>query len=190
MVEIANGSLITIDSVIRNCTITLNGKKFSIDLIPMHMGSLDDIIGMDRLSLHHSKILCFEKLIRIPIDGGVILKVLGKRPLSKLNLMQCLKAQHYLRKKHVAFLAHVNTKSDEGKKFSDIPIVREFPEVFAVEFSGRPPIQQVEFRIDPVPGANPIAKAPYRLASSEMQELSNQIHKLTDKGFIHPSLSP
>ncbi|XP_076924857.1 uncharacterized protein LOC143587453 [Bidens hawaiensis] len=130
------------------------------------MGSFDVIIGMDWLSLHNAKILCFDKLIRIPTDGGVILDVLGERPFSKLNLMSCLKAQRYLCKKYVAFLAHVTTKSDEEKKLSDIPIVRDFPEVFPDDVSGLPLIRQVEFRIDLVPGANHVDRAPYRLAPS------------------------
>ncbi|XP_076956145.1 uncharacterized protein LOC143631195 [Bidens hawaiensis] len=157
LAEIANGSLIVIDSVVRNCTLTLNGQNFSIDLIPMQMGSFDVIIDMDWLSLHRAEILCFEKIIRIPIEGGVILNVAGERPFSKLNLMSCLEAQRYLRKKYVAFLAHVTTKAHEEKQLSDIPIVRDFPEVFPEDVSGLPPIHQVEFRINLVPGANPVA---------------------------------
>ncbi|XP_076920017.1 uncharacterized protein LOC143581022 [Bidens hawaiensis] len=137
------------------------------------MVSFDVIIGIDWLSLHRAEILCFEKLIRIPVNGGVILNVRGEGPFSKLNIMSCLEAQRYLRKKYVPFLAHVTTKSDGEKEFSDIPIARDFPEVFPDDVSGLPPIRQVEFRIDLVPGANTVAKAPYRLAPSEMRELSN-----------------
>ncbi|XP_076913460.1 uncharacterized protein LOC143572093 [Bidens hawaiensis] len=154
-VEIANGSSIVIDSVVRNCTLTLNWQKFSIDLIPMQMGSFDVIIGMDSLSLHRAEILCFEKIIRIPIRGGVILNVAGERPFSKLNLMSCLQAQRYLRKKYVSFFAHVTTKAHEEKQLFDIPIVRDFPEVFPEDVSGLPPIRQVEFRIDLLPGSKP-----------------------------------
>ncbi|XP_076954751.1 uncharacterized protein LOC143629334 [Bidens hawaiensis] len=133
-VEIANVSSIVIDSVVRNCTLTLNGQKFSIDLIPMQMHSFDVIIGMNWLSLHCAEILCFEKIIRIPNEGGVILNVEGERPFLKLNLMSCHEAQRYLCKKYVAFLAHVTTKVYEEKQLSDIPIVRDFPEVFPKTF--------------------------------------------------------
>ncbi|GJZ49934.1 hypothetical protein Tco_0604124 [Tanacetum coccineum] len=68
--------------------------------------------------------------------------------------------------------------------------VREFEDVFLEDFSGLPPQRQVEFRIDLVPGATPIAKSPYRLAPLEMQELSGQLQELQDKGFIRPSHSP
>ena len=53
-----------------------------------------------------------------------------------------------------------------------------------------PPVRQVEFRIDLIPGATPVAKSAYRLAPSEMQELSSQLQELLDKGFIRPSFSP
>ncbi|GKG15119.1 hypothetical protein Tco_0354719, partial [Tanacetum coccineum] len=74
-------------------------------------------------------------------------------------------------------------KSDE-KRLEDIPIVREFLEVFLEDLPGLPPVRQVKLQIDLIPGAAPIARAPYRLAPSEMQELSNQLHELVERGFI------
>ncbi|GJX72011.1 putative reverse transcriptase domain-containing protein [Tanacetum coccineum] len=80
-------------------------------------------------------------------------------------------------------------KSEE-KRLEDVPIVRDFPEVFPEDLPGLPPTRQVEFQIDLVPGAAPVARAPYRLAPSELQELSTQLQELSDKGFIRPSSSP
>nr|GEW35130.1 putative reverse transcriptase domain-containing protein [Tanacetum cinerariifolium] len=80
-------------------------------------------------------------------------------------------------------------KSDEkGQK--DIPVVKEFMEVFPKELLGLPPVRQVEFQIDLIPGAAPIACAPYRLDPSEMQELSDQLQELAGRGFIRPSILP
>ncbi|GJT63091.1 putative reverse transcriptase domain-containing protein [Tanacetum coccineum] len=76
------------------------------------------------------------------------------------------------------------------KRLEDIPVVREFSEVFPKYLPGLPPIRQVEFQINLIPGATPVARAPYRLAPSEMQELSNQLQELADRGFIRPSTSP
>ncbi|GJT26802.1 hypothetical protein Tco_0907077 [Tanacetum coccineum] len=70
-------------------------------------------------------------------------------------------------------------KSDE-KKLEDIPVVREFPEVFLEDLPSLPPVRQVEFQIDLIPRATPVARAPYRLAHSKMQELSNQLQELSD----------
>ncbi|GJX46745.1 hypothetical protein Tco_0271935 [Tanacetum coccineum] len=80
-------------------------------------------------------------------------------------------------------------KSDE-KRLKDIPVVREFPKVFPEDLLGLPPVGQVEFQIDLIPGAALVARAPYRLAPSKMQELSNQLQELADRGFIRPSTSP
>ncbi|GKB77868.1 putative reverse transcriptase domain-containing protein [Tanacetum coccineum] len=78
----------------------------------------------------------------------------------------------------------------EKKRLEDVPIVQDFPEVFPEDLPGLPPTRQVEFQIDLVPGAAPVARAPYRLAPSEMKELSEQLKELSDKGFIRPSSSP
>ncbi|GJV48223.1 putative reverse transcriptase domain-containing protein [Tanacetum coccineum] len=72
----------------------------------------------------------------------------------------------------------------------DVPIWLRFPEVFPEDLPGLPPTRQVEFQIDLIPGAAPVARAPYRLAPSEMKELSEQLKELSDKGFIRPSSSP
>nr|GEU35113.1 putative reverse transcriptase domain-containing protein [Tanacetum cinerariifolium] len=80
-------------------------------------------------------------------------------------------------------------KSDE-KRLEDIPVVKEFPDIFPEDLPGLPPVRQVEFQNDLIPGAAHVARKPYRLAPSEMQELSNQLHELTDRGFIRPSTSP
>ncbi|GJQ90888.1 putative reverse transcriptase domain-containing protein [Tanacetum coccineum] len=83
-----------------------------------------------------------------------------------------------------------NSTIQEKKRLEDVPIVRDFPEVFPEDLPGLPPTRQVEFQIDLVPGAAPVARAPYRLAPSEMKELSEQLKELSDKGFIRPSSSP
>ncbi|GKE61263.1 putative reverse transcriptase domain-containing protein [Tanacetum coccineum] len=92
------------------------------------------------------------------------------------------------------FLAHITVKEtgDKSKKkqLQDVPIVKNFPEVFLEDLPGLPPTRQVEFHIDLVPGAAPVARAPYRLAPSEMKELADQLQELFDKGFIRPSSSP
>ncbi|GJV68414.1 putative reverse transcriptase domain-containing protein [Tanacetum coccineum] len=92
------------------------------------------------------------------------------------------------------YLAQVTTKKakdkSEERRLEDVPIVREFPEVFPEDLPGLPPARQVEFQIDLVPGAAPVARAPYRLAPAKMQELSTQLQELSDRGFIRPSSSP
>ncbi|GJX24895.1 putative reverse transcriptase domain-containing protein [Tanacetum coccineum] len=124
-VELADGRIIWVDTLIRGCTLNFQNHPFNIDLMPVEMGSFDVIIGC-------------------PV-----------------------------------FLAHVTTKKiedkSEKKRLEDVSTVREFPKIFPEDLSGIPPTRQVEFQIDLVPGAAPVARAPYRLAPSKMKELSNQL---------------
>ncbi|GKC32318.1 putative reverse transcriptase domain-containing protein [Tanacetum coccineum] len=103
-------------------------------------------------------------------------------------------AQEYIAKGCHILLAQISTKKEEdkseGKQIKDVPIVRDFPKVFPEDLPGLPPARPVEFQIDLIPGAAPVARAPYRLAPSEMKELSEQLQELSDKGFIKPSSSP
>ncbi|GJY59589.1 putative reverse transcriptase domain-containing protein [Tanacetum coccineum] len=78
----------------------------------------------------------------------------------------------------------------EKKRLEDVPIVRNFSKVFPEDLPRLPPMRQVEFQIDLVLGAAPVARAPYRLARTKLQELSSQLQELSEKGFIRPSYSP
>nr|GFD01481.1 putative reverse transcriptase domain-containing protein [Tanacetum cinerariifolium] len=94
----------------------------------------------------------------------------------------------------LGLLAHITTKEVEDKskekRLEDVPVVRDISEVFPEDLPGLPPIRPVEFQIDLVPGAAPVARAPYRLTPSEMKELAEQLKELSDKGFVRPSSSP
>ncbi|GJW84010.1 putative reverse transcriptase domain-containing protein [Tanacetum coccineum] len=124
----------------------------------------------DWLSQNKAVIVCHEKVVEIPLDCSWILRVQGERTLG-------------------AAKALMNAKVDEPK-LSDISVVWDFVDVFPKDLSGLPPQRQVEFHIDLVPEATLVAKSPYRLAPSKMQELSGQLQELQDKGFIRPSHSP
>ncbi|GJR30274.1 putative reverse transcriptase domain-containing protein, partial [Tanacetum coccineum] len=196
-VELADGKIIGINTIIRGCTLNFLDHPFNINLMPVELGSFDVIVGMDWLAKYHAVIDCAEKIVRIPW-GNETLVVHGDGSNqgngTRLNIISCTKTHKYLLKGHHVFLAHVTTKEIEDKsgekRLEDVPIVRDFPEVFPEDLSGLPPTRQVEFQIDLVPGAAPVARAPYRLAPSEMKELSEQLQELSDKGFIRPSSSP
>nr|GEW77823.1 putative reverse transcriptase domain-containing protein [Tanacetum cinerariifolium] len=114
----------------------------------------------------------------------------NQREESRLNIISYTKAQEYLSKGCDVFLAHITAKEAEdklvGKRLEDMPIARDFPE----DLSGIPPTRQAEFQIDLVPSTAPIARAPYRLAPSEIKELAEQHQELSDKGFTRPISSP
>ncbi|KAJ0870844.1 putative nucleotidyltransferase, Ribonuclease H [Helianthus annuus] len=189
-IELANGKLVEANEVIRGCVIELGEREFALDLLPVQLGSFDVVVGMDWLSSNKAKIVCHEKVVRIPTEDGETIVVHGEKRETPLRIISFLKARKCLQKGCVAFLAHIVDKKAAEPKIEDIPVVREYPEVFPEDLPGLPPQRQVEFRIDLVPGAAPVAKAPYRLAPSEMQELSTQLQELLDKGFIPPSFSP
>ncbi|GJS90878.1 putative nucleotidyltransferase, ribonuclease H [Tanacetum coccineum] len=140
--------------------------------MPVELGSFDAIIGMDWLAKYQAIIVCAEKIVRIPW-GNETLIVHGDESNqgheARLHIISYSKTQEYMLKGCPVFLAHVTTNED---------------------LPGLPPTRQVEFQIDLVPGAAPVARAPYRLAPSEMKELSEQLKELSDKGFIRPSSSP
>ncbi|GJV77235.1 putative reverse transcriptase domain-containing protein [Tanacetum coccineum] len=133
-------------------------------------GSFDVIIGMDWLSYHQAVIDSYEKIVRIPLPNGEILEVQGERPEKDPGSLVCIKA--------------------DEKKLDDILVVRDFPGVFPDDLSRLPPVREIEFCIDLIPWALPVVKSPYRLAPSEMSELSNQLKELQEKGFIRPIHSP
>ncbi|GKE95953.1 putative reverse transcriptase domain-containing protein, partial [Tanacetum coccineum] len=169
-IKIASRQLVEIDKVIKSCKIEIEGHVFDINLIPFRYGSFDVIIGMDWLSNYKAKIICHEKVVRIPLSDGKVLRVLGERPEEKARLLMSAKASE--------------------KNREEIVMVRDFPKVFSDDLSRLPPIQEIEFRIVLTPRATLVAKSPYRLAPSELEELSGQLKELKDKGFIRLSSSP
>ncbi|GKB44371.1 putative reverse transcriptase domain-containing protein, partial [Tanacetum coccineum] len=196
-VELADGRIIRLNTILRGCTLNILNHPFNINLMPIELGSFDAIIGMDWLVKYQAIIVCAEKIVRIPW-GNETLIVHGdgsnRGHEARLHIISYSKTQEYMLKGCPVFLAHVTTKEvedkSEKKRLEDVPIVRDFPEVFPEDLPGLPPTRQVEFQIDLVPGAAPVARAPYRLAPSEMKELSEQLKELSDKGFIRPSSSP
>ncbi|GKB91140.1 putative reverse transcriptase domain-containing protein [Tanacetum coccineum] len=196
-VELANDRIIWVNTLVRGCTLNFLNHPFNIDLMPVEMGSFDVIIGMDWLAKYYAVIVYDEKLVRVPF-GDEILVFHGDGSNngheSRLNIISCTKTQKYLLKGCPIFLAHVTMKKAEDKskekRLKGVPIVQDFPEVFPKDLPGISPTGQVEFQIDLMPGAAPVAQAPYQLAPFEMKELSDQLKELSDKGFIRPSSSP
>nr|GEW10529.1 putative reverse transcriptase domain-containing protein [Tanacetum cinerariifolium] len=179
------------------CTLNFLNHPFNIDLMPVEMGSFDVIICMDWLVKYHAVIVCNEKLVRVPFGDEILIfhgNGSNNGHESRLNIISCTRTQRYLLKGCPIFLAHVTIKETEDelkeKRLEDGPIVQDFSKVFLEDLPGIPPTRQVEFQIDLVPVAAHVARAPYRLAPSEMKELSDQQKELANKSFIRPISSP
>ncbi|GJV48411.1 putative reverse transcriptase domain-containing protein [Tanacetum coccineum] len=165
-VELADGKVVSTNTVLRGCTLNLVNHLFEIYLMPIELVMFDVIIGMDWLVEHDAVIICGKKVVRIPCENKMLI-VEGKM-----------------------FVALVTKKKSKDKRIEDVPVIRDFPEVFPDYLPGLPPPMKIEFRIDLVPEATPVVRAPYRFAPSEMKELSIQLQELLEKGFIRPSSSP
>ncbi|GKB96188.1 putative reverse transcriptase domain-containing protein, partial [Tanacetum coccineum] len=196
-VELADRRIIGFNTILSGCTLKFLNHPLNINLMPIELGSFDAIIGMDWLAKYQAVIECAEKIVRIPWRNKTIIihsDESNQGNVTRLNIISCTKTQKYMEKGIPIFLAHVTSKEvkdkSEKKRLEDVPIVQDLPEVFPEDLPGLPPTRQVKFQIDLVPGAAPIARAPYRFAPSEMKELFEQLKELSDKGFIRPSSSP
>nr|GEZ12067.1 reverse transcriptase domain-containing protein [Tanacetum cinerariifolium] len=161
-VELADGKIVRVDTIMRGCTLNFLNHPFNIDLMPIELGSFDVIIGMDWLRRCHAVITCDEKLVRVPYGNETLIfcgNESNDRRESRLTIISCSNAQEYMTKGGQIFLAHISTKKEEdkseGKQLKDIPIVRYFFEVFLEDLSGLPLARPVEFQIDLIPGATP-----------------------------------
>nr|GEX38332.1 hypothetical protein [Tanacetum cinerariifolium] len=158
-VELADGRISETNIILKGCTLGLLGYLFDINLMPVELGSFDVIIGMDWIAKNDAVIVCDEKTT-LRRDAKSILRKLCPR------------------------------RKRTSWKRSDLRMIdhAEFSGGLSKRVTWTTPTQKVEFQIDLVPGAAPVARAPYRLAPSKMQELSAQVQELSDKGFIRPKL--
>ncbi|GJQ97927.1 putative reverse transcriptase domain-containing protein [Tanacetum coccineum] len=144
------------------------GHPFNIDLMPIELGSFDVIIGMDWLARNHAVIVCDEKIVRIPY--------------GEMNLISSKEDK-------------VTVKEDKTSRgesdFEDVPMYGSFTEVFPKRpLPGLPPVRQVEFQIDLVPGAAPVARAPYRLCTVRDEDLFTQLQELLPRDFYKAKFPP
>ncbi|GKE48300.1 putative reverse transcriptase domain-containing protein, partial [Tanacetum coccineum] len=138
-----------------NVVTGLLGHPFNIDLVPVEPGCFDVIIGMDWLANHHAVIVCYEKILRIPYRDEVLIVQGDRSGKGKKSKLSIISC----------------TKTPKYIKKEDLP--------------GLPLTRQVEFHINLVPGAAHVARAPYRLTPSKMQELSTQLQELSEKGELN-----
>nr|GEY92068.1 reverse transcriptase domain-containing protein [Tanacetum cinerariifolium] len=165
--KLADGKIVEVTTIMRGCTFNFLNHPFIIDLMPVELNNFDIIIGMDWLRRCHVVIVCDEKLVRVPYGNETLIyrgDESNDEKESRLTIISCSKA---MAKGCQIFLAQISAKNEEEK----------------------PKGKQLKY-IDLIPGAAPVARTPYRLALSEMKELSEQLQELSDKGFIRPSSSP
>ena len=168
----------------------IHDREFSVDLIALPFHESDLILGMDWLSKHRVIVDCDKKTVLLKCSNLSEVTIHGIRSDSISKVISAMEARHFLRKGCEAFLALILDSKREQVNLENIPVIREFPDVFPEELPGVPPEREVDLSIELVQGTTPISRAPYHMAPTELKELKTQLQELLDKGFIRPSVSP
>ncbi|KAI3801952.1 hypothetical protein L1987_30071 [Smallanthus sonchifolius] len=189
-VQTAVGKNSAVFQVTEDCIIEIEGHKFPYRLFLLTLGGFYIVLGMDWLAANEAQIICKRKRIHLKAPSGSPITVYGDWNCTMPNIISMIKAESYMRRGCEAYLAYVIDDRKKMNELKNVPVVCNFPEVFPEDLPGLPPDQEIEFQIDLLPGAEPVAKAPYQLAPSEIKELMSQLEELTEKGFIRPSISP
>ncbi|GJV82038.1 reverse transcriptase domain-containing protein [Tanacetum coccineum] len=164
-----------IDHEYVNCPIRFDDRIRPANLLPIHMLDFDVILGMDWLASHRATIDCYARTV---IFGNVRQPEFvyhGSSPLKSVKLISAMKARTLISHGCQGFLASVMDTSLESPNIENLSVVREFADVFPDELPGLPPAREIEFGIELIPGAEPISKAPYRMAPVELKELKEQL---------------
>ncbi|XP_075480500.1 uncharacterized protein LOC142521157 [Primulina tabacum] len=177
--------------IILNCVIRFDDNIMITNLIKLDMSDFDCILGMDTLSNYRATVDCFHGVVRFRPYYGSKWNFYSSDSQSRIPLVSAMKMFRILSIGNEGFMIYA-VDATQGKRFevSDIPVVKEFPDVFPDEIPGFPPQREIDFSIELVLGTNPISRAPYRLAPAELKELKEQLQDLLEKGYIRPSMSP
>ncbi|XP_027151840.1 uncharacterized protein LOC113751893 [Coffea eugenioides] len=167
----------------KNCEFWIGERKMLVDLISLDIKGYDVIIGMDFLGHYHAKLDCRAKVVEFCIPGEATLRLDVKGRLASSAMISGIRARKMLFKGAQGFLAFLINAPSDQVKLEDVPVVREFSDVFPEELRTLPPEREVEFKIDLMPGTAPISKTPYRMAPAELKELKIQLQDLLEKGF-------
>ena len=189
-VSLPTGDLLFSNRVVRDSRVLIGGQEFPADLVALDMRDFDVILGMDWLSRHRAALDCYKKEVKFHRPGKLEVKFKGIRRELSFNIISAMAVQRMLRKGCQGYLAYVVETWKEGTMVDEIPVVKEFPDVFPDDIAGLPLDREVEFTIDLIPRTEPISIPPYRMTHVELRELKAQLEELLSKGFIRPSISP
>ena len=140
--------------------VIIGDQEFLADLILLDIHDFDIILGMDWLSRHHAIVDCYRKEVRFCRPGQTEVVFYGLRKTLTNSIMTVMKANTMLRKSYQGYLAYAIELRDSGSRLEDIPVVREFSDVFPEDLPGIPQDREIYFHIELAPGIEPISKAP------------------------------
>ena len=180
-VSLPAGDPLFSNRVVRDSKVLIEGQEFPADLVALDMRDFDVVLGMDWLSRHRATLDCYKKEVKFHRPGKLEVKFRGIRRGLSSNIISAMAAQRMLRKGCQGYLAYVVETEMEGILVDEIPVVREFPDVFPDDIAGLPTDREVEFTIDLIPGTESISIPPYRMAPTELRELKAQLEELLSK---------
>ena len=155
-----------------------------VNLIALRFHEFDLILGMDWLSKHRAIVDCDKKIVLLKCSDLSDVTIQGIRSESIPKVISAMEARCFLRKGCEAFFTLILDSKREQVNLKNIPVIREFPNVFPEELPRVPPEREVDLSIEVVQGTTHISRAPYRMAPTELKELKTQLQELLDKGFI------
>jgi len=169
------GKTVETNVVFERVGININRCKLEANIIPLELSDFDIIPSMNWLGKNKARLDCFTKTVTFQGVKGETMFFKGERISNFTNIISGMVARKLLKKSYTTYLACV-INSQKGKiGLSDIPIVREFPDVFLEELPRLPLEREVEVTIDILPEVSPIAQPPYRMALKELDELKIQL---------------
>ncbi|XP_075091634.1 uncharacterized protein LOC142171828 [Nicotiana tabacum] len=180
------GETISVDRVYKDCVIFIQGRDTIVDLLVLPISDFDVIMGMDCLASCCASIDCHSKLIHFDFPGEPCLVWKGITPLTEGKIISYVKARRMINNGCLGFIATVHDTRLEDVTIDSVPVVRKFADVFPEDLPELPPIREIEFSIDLVPGTQPISIPLYRLAPAELRGLKVQLQEILDKGLIRP----
>ena len=190
MVSLPTGDSRLEESVYMDSRVIIGGQEFLAYLILLDIHGFDVILGMDWLSRHHAIVECYRKEVRFCRPRETEVVFYGLRKTLPNSIMTTMKASKMLRKSYQGYQAYVIEVRDSGSRLEDLPVVREFPDVFPDDLQGIPPDREIDFQIELALRIKPISKAPYMMAPLELKELKVQMEGLVSKVFVRLSTSP
>ncbi|GJY52818.1 reverse transcriptase domain-containing protein [Tanacetum coccineum] len=186
-VELADGKSLTTNTILRGCTLNLQNHLFKIDLLPIELGSFNVIVRMDWMAEHRVEVVYYKKCIRVPYRNDM-LTIQGKRSgiksESRLEVISSIRTQKYIDQGCQVFLIQMMKEEETEipeRRINDVPVVRDFPEVFPEDLPGLPPTRQVEFHISSSPWGAPILFVKKKDGSFRMCIDYRELNKLTMK---------
>ncbi|KAL0320172.1 UNVERIFIED_CONTAM: Retrovirus-related Pol polyprotein from transposon opus [Sesamum radiatum] len=190
MVRLPVGGGVMVKNIRKGISIKIGEINLFLDLIVMDLREFDVVLGMDWLAQNKAVVDCYKKEVVIESSGEPRVVFVSDRQVIPVCVISAIEVRRLISEGCEVYLANVIDTKMDTPTLQEIPIVRDFSEVFPDDLLGLPPQRKIDFTIETLLGVAPISIVPYRMAPIELRELKKQIEELLEKGFIRPSTSP